>query len=125
MLKIDDRYFINTNSRSFVLLRDTGRQVSTNGIEKEVFKVVGYYATLKQALNGYCEQNLKEYIESHEINLSSVIAKIDSLKASLKKFDMPFEQNNIQKIQEIEDTEEAPLVDDLDNPIDELTYKKP
>ena len=124
MLKIDEKYFINTNSKSYVHLLDTGRQNSVNGIEKEVFKVIGYYATLEQALNGYCDQNLKNYISDHDINLSAVLEKIKILKMELSKFNMPFETYKTQNIQEIEELEDDSLVDGKDNQIDELEYEK-
>lgn len=127
MLKIDEKYFINTNSKSFILLLDTGRQNSVNGIEKEVFKVIGYYTTLEQALNGYCDQNLKNYISDHDINLSAVLEKIENLKIEMSKFEIPFENRNAQKILEVEELDEsddASLVDNQDNQIDELEYEK-
>ena len=124
MLKIDEKYYINTNTKSYILLRDTGRKSVTNGVEKEVFKVVGYYATLKQSLNAYAEQALKEYISVCDVNLSAVVNKLDGLKEKLVCYDAPFEEKEKQQIQEMEGTEDSPLTDDLDNPIRELEYEK-
>lgn len=77
MIKINDRYYINANSNCYTLQEKTKIQdKESQNYGKEIYKDLGYYATIENLLNGVLKKETREYISKEEEN---------SLK-DLKKF---------------------------------------
>ena len=56
MLKLNNGFFIESDETQFILKQNYTIKKKDTGEEKESTRVIGYYAELKQALNGYINQ---------------------------------------------------------------------
>ena len=56
MLKLNNGFFIESDETQFILKQNYTIKKKDTGEEKESTRVLGYYAELKQALNGYINQ---------------------------------------------------------------------
>ena len=58
MIHIKDDYYIDSDAYQFILKQDMHR-VDKEG--KPVFDLIGYYATVEQALRGYMKTQMRGY----------------------------------------------------------------
>ena len=56
MLKLNNGFFIESDETQFILKQNYTIKKKDTAEEKESTRVLGYYAELKQALNGYINQ---------------------------------------------------------------------
>ena len=56
MLKLNNGFFVESDETQFILKQNYTIKKKDTGGEKESTRVLGYYAELKQALNGYINQ---------------------------------------------------------------------
>ena len=56
MINLENNYFIESDETQFILKQNYTIKKKDTGEEKESTRVLGYYAELKQALNGYINQ---------------------------------------------------------------------
>lgn len=56
MLKLNNGFFLESDETQFILKQNYTIKKKDTGEEKESTRVLGYYAELKQALNGYINQ---------------------------------------------------------------------
>ena len=56
MLKLNNGFFVESDETQFILKQNYTIKKKDTGEEKETTRVLGYYAELKQALNGYINQ---------------------------------------------------------------------
>ena len=56
MLKLNNGFFIESDETQFILKQNYTIKKKDTGEEKESTRVLGYYATLGQSLNGYLNQ---------------------------------------------------------------------
>lgn len=56
MLKLNNGFFIESDGTQFILKQNYTIKQKDTAEEKESTRVLGYYAELKQALNGYINQ---------------------------------------------------------------------
>ena len=91
MIKINDRYYIDADSKNYILKeRTTVQDKESANFGKEFYKDLGYYTTIESVLNGllkvgtrefigteteYTIKNLKEYIKSYKEYIESLNLK--------------------------------------------------
>ena len=79
MLKINEKYYIDSDSCNYILLeKNVVQDEKSKNYGKEVYKNVAYYGNLKSLYNGLIEKEIKENIE-----LLNNIEKIIELKDRL------------------------------------------
>ena len=82
MLKLNNGFFIESDETQFILKQNYTIKKKDTGEEKESTRVLGYYAELKQALNGYINQ-----LALNKTNAEDLTAKelFDYLKQEKEK----------------------------------------
>ncbi len=81
MLKINEKYYIDSDSCNYILLEKSVIQdKKSKNYGKEVYKNVAYYGNVKSLYNGLIEKEIKENIE-----LLNNIEKIIELKEEMLK----------------------------------------
>lgn len=89
MIKITDRFYINANSNCYILQEKTTVQdVESKNYGKEIFRELGYYATLESCLKGILKTTTREFIGKEQENsiqeLIGEIKKTDEFLRGLK-----------------------------------------
>lgn len=81
MLKINEKYYIDSDSCNYVLLeKSIVQDEKSKNYGKEVYKNVAYYGNANSLYNGLIEKEIKENIE-----LLNNIEKIIELKEKMLK----------------------------------------
>lgn len=82
MIRINDTYFIESDGNSFELKKDT---LTHDKKGNRVYKTLGYYGSLQQALHGYAKKRvLCESIED-ELTLSQVRGLLEIIEREIKE----------------------------------------
>ena len=69
MIKVTDRFYINADTHSYSLQEKvTIQDENSKNFGKEVFRDVGYYASIESCLKGMFTLLTREYINSPAIN---------------------------------------------------------
>lgn len=83
MLKITNRYYLDTDSCNYILMEKTiVQKEDSKNYGKEVFKNIAYYGSVESLYKGIIEKEIKENIE-----LLNNIEKIIEIKDELEKVD--------------------------------------
>ena len=82
-IKLDEKMSIVSDSNQYILRQYKGMVNDKEGNEKESFEAIGYFPTMRGALNDYIENSIREsncttIKELIELN-SKLEAKIDNL----------------------------------------------
>ena len=101
-LKLENDYYIRTNKRSFILVKDTKR-VSKEG--EPILLSKGYYTKLSQALESYVDMMLLEGLSDFDMNLSGVKVKLEELRKELASYD-------VGSLVEVATKENVEIIDD-------------
>lgn len=81
MLKINEKYYIDSDSCNYILLeKSIVKDEKSKNYGKEVYKNVAYYGNINSLYNGLIEKEIKENIE-----LLNNIEKIIELKEEMLK----------------------------------------
>lgn len=81
MLKINEKYYIDSDSLQYILMEKTiVQKADSKNYGKEMFKNIGYYGTLESLKKSLLEKEIKD-----NIKLLNNIDKIIELKNELKK----------------------------------------
>lgn len=81
MLKINEKYYIDSDSCNYILLeKSVVQDEKSKNYGKEVYKNVAYYGNINSLYNGLIEKEIKENIE-----LLNNIEKIIELKEEMLK----------------------------------------
>ena len=81
MLKIEEKYYIDSDSCNYILLeKSIVQDEKSKNYGKEVYKNVAYYGNVKSLYNGLIEKEIKENVE-----LLNNIEKIIELKEEMLK----------------------------------------
>ena len=81
MLKINEKYYIDSDSCNYILLeKNIVKDQKSKNYGKEVYKNVAYYGNVNSLYNGLIEKEIKENIE-----LLNNIKKIIELKEEMLK----------------------------------------
>lgn len=82
MIKIDEKYYIDADTKSYTL-KEKMEKVDEEG--KIWFKDLGYYTTLGDLTIGLIRKETRRYIkESNDGNLEDLIKKIEELEKYFK-----------------------------------------
>lgn len=105
MLKLENDYYIRTNNRNFILIKDTKR-FSKEG--EPIYISKGYYTKLSYALESYVDQMLLEGLSDFDMNLSGVKAKLEELRTEIASYDLSeyIESATKDTVEIIDDVEE-------------------
>ena len=69
MIKITDRFYINATSNCYTLQEKTTIQdEKSKNFGQEVFRDLGYYTTIEDALKGFFKKTTREYIAKDTVN---------------------------------------------------------
>ena len=81
MLKINEKYYIDSDSCNYILLeKSVVQDEKSKNYGKEVYKNIAYYGNVNSLYNGLIEKEIKENIE-----LLNNIEKIIELKEEMLK----------------------------------------
>jgi hypothetical protein len=81
MLKINEKYYIDSDSCNYILLeKSIVKDEKSKNYGKEVYKNVAYYGNVNSLYNGLIEKEIKENVE-----LLNNIEKIIELKEEMLK----------------------------------------
>ena len=84
MIKINEKYYIDADSKNYTLKEKT-KVTSKDGTESEGFKELGYYATLESLFNGLLKTELRAFItESDNASIETLLKKLKELESFLK-----------------------------------------
>ena len=84
MIKINDRYYIDADTRNYTLKEKTIIK-SKDGIESNGFKDLGFYTTLDGLFNGLLKTELREYIsKSENEDMDKLLKKMQEIESFLK-----------------------------------------
>lgn len=82
MLKLNNGFFVESDETQFILKQNYTIKKKDTGEEKETTRVLGYYAELKQALNGYINQLALNKTHSEDLTAKELF---DYLKQEKEK----------------------------------------
>ena len=90
MIKITDRFYINATTSCYTLQEKTTVQdTESKNYGQEVFKDLGYYASLESCLKGILKTTTREFIGKETINsLQDLIKEIRSFEEYLKSLNL-------------------------------------
>ena len=81
MLKINEKYYIDSDSCNYILLEKSVIQdEKSKNYGKEIYKNVAYYGNVKSLYNGLLEKEIKDNVE-----LLSNIEKLIEIKEELMR----------------------------------------
>lgn len=84
MVKINDKYYIDADSKNYTLKEKT-KVTSKDGTEGEGFKELGYYTTLESLFNGLLKTELRAFItESDNASIEALLKKLKELEKFIK-----------------------------------------
>lgn len=86
MIKVTDRFYINATSNCYTLQEKTTVQdEKSKNYGKEIFKDLGYYATLESCLQGILKTTTREYIaQEQENSLKELVTQVKMQTEFLK-----------------------------------------
>ena len=85
MIRINDKYYIDADSNSYIL-KERVRVKSKDGEETEGYKDLVHYVSLEGFCNGVIKKETRNFISnSEEGNLKELSAKIKELETLFKK----------------------------------------
>ena len=84
MIKVSDKYYIDSDSRNYTLKEKT-KITSKDGTESDGFKELGYYTTLESLFNGLLKTELRAFInESDNASIEALLKKLRELESFIK-----------------------------------------
>lgn len=82
MIKITERFYLDANANCYTLQEKTTVQdEQSKNFGKEIFKDLGYYVSIDNAIRGLLKTELREFVGKEEIN------EINELLQQIKKQD--------------------------------------
>ena len=86
MIKINDEYYIDTDTYSFVLKKVHYAKDKKTGAETRQDISIGYYATIDIALKGYLKHRSRELVHNKDFkSIKEYLEYIKKLDKSLKE----------------------------------------
>lgn len=81
MIKINEKYYIDSDSLQYILIeKTTVQKEDSKNYGKEIFKNIGYYGTLESLKKSLLEKEIKD-----NIKLLNNIDKVIEIKKELEK----------------------------------------
>lgn len=89
MIQIDDKYFIDADSRNYILQEKIVQKTGKNA-GQEVFKDLGYFNNLEKVFKYMVNSETRQYVSRDRLNtLEQLTKKINTIEAKLdRQFDM-------------------------------------
>lgn len=85
MLKITDKYYLDSDNCNYILIEKTiVQKEDSKNLGKEVFKNIAYYGNIESLYKGIIEKEIKENIELLN-NIKKVIEIKDGLKEKVEE----------------------------------------
>ena len=86
MIKVTDRFYINADTRCYILQeKTTVKEQESKNYGKEIFNTLGYYTTIESCLKGILKTTTREYISKSDKNsINDLIKQIKSFEDYLK-----------------------------------------
>ena len=89
MIKIDDRFFIDTDEKCYVLKEKSKiMDKKSKNYGEEVLKVCGYYVNLESLLNGFLKVKTREFISGNEKEIKDLVKEIKTQTDYIKKLNL-------------------------------------
>ena len=89
MIKIDDRFFIDTDENCYVLKEKSKiMDKKSKNYGEEVLKVCGYYVNLESLLNGFLKVKTREFISGNEKEIKDLVKEIKAQTDYIKKLNL-------------------------------------
>ena len=90
MIKINERYYIDADTNCYVLREKKQIQdESSKNYGNYIYKDLGYYVTIEQAINGFIKKALREYISTEdEKSIADLKKEFKKLQDFIKKLDL-------------------------------------
>jgi hypothetical protein len=90
MIKINERYYIDADTHCYVLREKKQIQdESSKNYGNYIYKDLGYYVTIEQAINGFIKKALREYISTEdEKSIADLKKEFKKLQDFIKKLDL-------------------------------------
>lgn len=86
MIRIDKKYVIDVDSFNYTAKIDHNKTtVDKSGKERGVFTIIGYYTTLRSAVRGILEYEVKNKLSRGEKSLNEAIIELDKAINKLDK----------------------------------------
>jgi hypothetical protein len=89
MIKLFENYGIDTDERNFVLIEEKGKD--KNG--KDLRDVLGYYGSLKEALNGLMQKVQRRKLQEKVYTLDEAILLFDIIERDFEKLLSQIKEN--------------------------------
>lgn len=80
MIHIKDDYYIDSDAYQFILKQDMHR-VDKEG--RAVYEIIGYYATVGQALRGYLKAEMRGYASKPDIEIGEAFDYFEQMMKEL------------------------------------------
>lgn len=92
MIKINDRYYIDADSKNYILKEKTTVQdTESANYGKEFYKDLGYYTTIESVLNGLLKVGTREFISKDtEYTIKDLKEYIKSYKEYIESLNLKF-----------------------------------
>lgn len=90
MIKINERYYIDADTHCYVLREKKQIQdENSKNYGNYIYKDLGYYVTIEQAINGFIKKALREYISTEdEKSIADLKKEFKKLQDFIKKLDL-------------------------------------
>lgn len=89
MIKIDENFYIDADSNSYVLKEKYIIQDEKSKRQgEEVFKDKGYYVSLEGVLNGYLKVQTREWINNNDGNIKDLIKEVENQNKFIKNLNL-------------------------------------
>lgn len=89
MIKIDENFYIDADSNSYVLKEKYIIQDEKSKRQgEEAFKDKGYYVSLEGTLNGYLKNKTREYIQNNNVEIKELLKEIKKQTEFIKNLNL-------------------------------------
>lgn len=87
MIKITDKYFLDSDSNCFMLKEKIIiKDKTSKNFGKEDYNTLGYYSSIESSLRGLAKYELKKFVGKNKIQeIQDLIKKIDELNTFFNK----------------------------------------
>ncbi|MFR3182181.1 MAG: hypothetical protein ACLTPN_00945 [Clostridia bacterium] len=89
MVKIDDKFYVDADSNSYILKeKDKVRDKKSKKYGEDVFKDRGYYVSLEGVLNGYLKVQTRDYIKNNDVGVKDLLKEIKEQTKFVEKLNL-------------------------------------
>lgn len=86
MIKVDDEYIIEIDSCNYIPKIDKKKEyVDKDGNTRHAYDIVGYFGTLKSAIEGVRQDKIRRNLSANDYDLISALAEIGKIDYEFKE----------------------------------------